>query len=73
MIFAGTEGYLDDMPVNRIGPFEQALLADLRGNRQDLLDDITNNDRDVAGRKADKDLNAKIRSIIENVKNTFAG
>ena len=73
VIFAGTEGYLDDMPVNRIGPFEQALLADLRGNRQDLLDDITNNDRDVAGKKADQELNAKIRAIIENVKQTFAG
>ena len=30
VIFAGTNGYLDPMPVDKVKPFEDALLADLR-------------------------------------------
>ena len=67
VIFAGTQGYLDDMALNQIGRFEQALLADLRGNNQALLDDIRDNDR-----KVDGDLAAKIKAVIESVKKTFA-
>ena len=68
VIFAGTQGYLDDMPVNQVGHFEQALLSELRTNQKALLDDITNNDRKVAG-----DLADQIKGVIENVKKTFAG
>jgi F-type H+-transporting ATPase subunit alpha len=68
VIFAGTQGYLDDMKVSEVGPFEKALLSELRTNKQDLLDDITNNDRKVEGELADK-----LKAVIESVKNTFAG
>ncbi len=68
VIYAGTQGYLDDLTVAQVGPFEAALLSDLRTNHADLLDDITNNDRKVAGELADK-----IKAVVENVKNTFAG
>jgi F-type H+-transporting ATPase subunit alpha len=67
VIFAGTQGYLDDMPVGDIGRFEQALLTDLNNNNADLLDDIRTNDR-----KVDGDLADKIKAVIENVKKTFA-
>jgi F-type H+-transporting ATPase subunit alpha len=67
VIFAGTQGYLDDMPVGDIGRFEQALLTDLNNNNADLLDDIRTNDR-----KVDGDLADKIKAVIESVKNTFA-
>ncbi|MFK7943382.1 MAG: F0F1 ATP synthase subunit alpha [Paracoccaceae bacterium] len=67
VIFAGTQGYLDDLPVAQVGAFEQALLSELRSNQSALLDDITNNDR-----KVDGDLADQIKSAIENVKKTFA-
>ena len=67
VIFAGTEGYLDDMPVGDVGKFEQALLSEIRSNQKELLDDITNNDR-----KVKDDLADKIRAVVENVKKTFA-
>jgi len=67
VIFAGTQGYLDDMAVGEIGKFEQALLTDLRNNNADLLDDIRDNDRKVEG-----ELAARIKAAIEEVKKTFA-
>ncbi|MCK0150244.1 F0F1 ATP synthase subunit alpha [Marivita sp. S6314] len=53
-IFAGTNGYLDKVEVSDVGRFEAGMLAHLRGKHQDLLDDITNNDRKVKGELADK-------------------
>jgi F-type H+-transporting ATPase subunit alpha len=67
VIFAGTQGYLDDMEIDDIGRFEQALLMDLNNNNADLLDDIRDNDRKVEG-----DLADKIKAVIESVKKTFA-
>ncbi|HUF57437.1 MAG TPA: F0F1 ATP synthase subunit alpha [Thermohalobaculum sp.] len=67
VIFAGTQGYLDDMPTAKIGGFEEALLAELRDNQEDLLKDIRDNDRKVEG-----DLADTIKSVIESVKKTFA-
>ena len=67
VIYAGTQGYLDDMPVAKVGAFETALLSDLRNKHSDLLDDIRSNDR-----KVEKDLADKIKAVIEEVKRTFA-
>ncbi|MEM1275347.1 MAG: F0F1 ATP synthase subunit alpha [Pseudomonadota bacterium] len=67
VIFAGTQGYLDDMPVGQVGRFEEALLAELRSSQQALLDDIRDNDR-----KVDGDLADSIKSVIESVKKSFA-
>jgi len=67
VIFAGTQGYCDDMPVAKVGKFEEALLSELRTRHEDLLNDIRDNDR-----KVEKDLADKIRKVIENVKKSFA-
>jgi len=53
-IFAGTNGYLDGIEVSDVGRFEAAMLHHLRSKHQDLLDDITNNDRKVKGELEDK-------------------
>ena len=42
LIYAGTRGYLDPLPVARVRDFEQGLLAMLRTEHQDLLDAIRN-------------------------------
>ncbi len=67
IIFAGTQGYLDNVGVDDVVRFEAALLKDLRSNHQDLLDDITNNDRKVSG-----ELEEKIRAVIDAFAKDFA-
>ncbi|MEM9782278.1 MAG: F0F1 ATP synthase subunit alpha [Pseudomonadota bacterium] len=67
VIFAGVQGYLDDMTVPKVGEFEQALLAELRNNQQALLADIRDNDR-----KVEKDLADKIKTVIQSVKKGFS-
>jgi F-type H+-transporting ATPase subunit alpha len=54
VIFAGTNGYLDKLPVKDVGRFEAGLLQHLRTKHADLLADITQNDRKVAGELRDK-------------------
>ena len=67
VIYAGTQGYLDDLPTAEVQKFEQALLTELRNKHQSLLDDIRDNDR-----KVEKDLAESIKSVIESVKRTLA-
>ncbi len=54
VIYAGTKGYLDKLPVGDVGKFEKGLLAHLRGKHQDLLDMITNEDPKIKGDAEDK-------------------
>jgi len=54
VIFAGTNGYLDNVDVKEVGRFEAEMLKHLRANNADLLKDITENDRKVKGELADK-------------------
>jgi F-type H+-transporting ATPase subunit alpha len=67
LIWAGTNGFLDKLAVNQVGRFEAGLLAHLRKNKRDLLDDITNNDRAVKG-----ELEDKIRAVVEEFAKDFA-
>ncbi|MBC7139069.1 MAG: F0F1 ATP synthase subunit alpha [Defluviimonas sp.] len=67
VIFAGTKGYIDSIPVKDVGRWEAGLLSFLRNNRKDLLDDITRNDRKVAG-----DLEKSIRAALDEYAKTFA-
>ncbi|RMF38417.1 MAG: F0F1 ATP synthase subunit alpha, partial [Alphaproteobacteria bacterium] len=66
VIFAGTQGFLDKLEVDRVTDFERGLLHHLRNHAADLLEDITNNDRKVAGELADR-----IRATIEDFAKTF--
>ena len=54
VIYAGTHGYLDKLPLNEVGRFEKGLLAHLRGKRQDVLDWLTNEDPKIKGEAEDK-------------------
>ena len=66
-IFAGTKGYLDGIGVKDVGRFEKGLMAHLHSNHADLLADITNNDRKVAG-----ELEKSIRAALDSYAKTFA-
>lgn len=40
VIYAGVNGFLDDIPVSRIGEFEEAFLSSLKSNQPEILDAI---------------------------------
>ena len=66
VIYAGVNGYLDPIPVNRARAFEQGLLALLRNQKPEILDEI----------RATADLGdataAKLKSAVEAYAKTFA-
>ena len=66
VIFAGVRGYLDAIPVNSIGKFEQALLADLRGENKAILDAIA-----TEGKLSDE-VEAKLVAVVDRTAKTFA-
>ncbi|KAG0222354.1 Alpha subunit of the F1 sector of mitochondrial F1F0 ATP synthase [Actinomortierella wolfii] len=40
IVFAGVNGYLDKLPINRVGEFENTFIPHLVANHSDILDDI---------------------------------
>ena len=67
VIYAGTNGYLDKLPVKDVSRFEAGLLQHLRTKGKALLEDITKNDRKVAG-----DLEKAIRAELDAFSKDFA-
>ena len=66
VVFAGTNGYVDDIAVNAVKKFEQELLRFATSKYSDLLKDI------AAKRVLDDDLRARMKSAIEEFKKTFS-
>jgi F-type H+-transporting ATPase subunit alpha len=66
VIYAGVNGYLDAIPVNRVRAFEQGLLSLLHTQQSQILEDI----------RASGDLNeataAKLKSTVDGFAKTFA-
>ncbi len=67
VIYAGTKGYLDSLPVAQVTKWEQGLIQFLRNQKADLLDDMTRNDRKVAG-----DLEDAIKAALDEYSKTYA-
>jgi len=65
-IYAGTRGYLDKLQVSQIGKFEAGLLQSIRAGHKDLLDGIRKE------KALTPDLEAKLKSILENFSKSFA-
>ncbi len=66
VIYAGVNGYLDPLPVNRVRAFEDGLLAVLRSQHADLLDAIRSS-KDLSDDSA-----AKLKSVVETFAKSFA-
>jgi F-type H+-transporting ATPase subunit alpha len=66
VIWAGTNGYLDNLPVSKVRAFEDGLLSLLRGKHQGLLDSIRDS-KDLS----DKD-GAALKDIVEGFAKSFA-
>ncbi|MFD2854328.1 F0F1 ATP synthase subunit alpha [Seohaeicola zhoushanensis] len=67
VIYAGTHGYLDKLPVSDVGRFERGLLAFLRGKRKDILDWLTTADPKIKG--ADEE---KLKAALDEFAADFA-
>jgi F-type H+-transporting ATPase subunit alpha len=67
MIFAGTNGFLDNIDVSDVGRFEEGLLNFMRTKKKDVLDWITNEDPKIKGDAADK-----LKAVIEEFAADFA-
>jgi len=61
-LYAANEGYLDDVDVNKIVAFEEAMLAHVKSNHGDLLDSIN------ATGEYDDEIAGKIAAALEDFK-----
>src|SRR5689334_20617856 len=66
VIYAGVNGYLDPIPVNRVRAFEQGLLALLRNEAPQILEDIR-----ASGDLSDATA-GKLKGAIDGFAKTFA-
>src|SRR5690348_18094007 len=66
VIYAGVNGYLDAIPVNRVRAFEDGLLALLRTKHADILEAIR------SSRDLDDATGAKLKSTVDGFAKTFA-
>ena len=67
VIYAGTKGYIDNVPVRDVVAWEDGLIQFLRNQKADLLDDMTRNDRKVSG-----DLEDAIKAALDAYNKTRA-
>jgi F-type H+-transporting ATPase subunit alpha len=65
VIFAGTRGYLDKLPVDRVGAFEKSLLSELKA--QGGIIDSIRNDREIK-----KDVEAKLVAFLDDFTKRFS-
>ncbi len=66
VIFAGVNGYLDKLPVNKVGEFERGYLAVLRNEHKALLDEIRTK------RELTDDTRGKLRAAADSFAKVFA-
>jgi F-type H+-transporting ATPase subunit alpha len=66
VIYAGVNGYLDPLPVNRVRAFEEGLLGHIRSRHADLLETIR-----TSGDLSD-DSAAKLKGAVESFAKSFA-
>jgi F-type H+-transporting ATPase subunit alpha len=62
VIYAGVNGYLDRLPVNQVGKFEQGLLGHMRSDGADVLNAI----------RSEKQLTDPIRASLKNHIDAYA-
>jgi len=66
VIFAGVNGYLDKVPVNKIGAFEQGLLSYMRSEGKDILEAIRKE------KAISDDVKGKLKAAIDTFAKSFA-
>jgi F-type H+-transporting ATPase subunit alpha len=66
VIYAGTRGYLDPFPTNRIQAFQEALLSKLKGTYPQFLEGIRKE------KALTPDLEKLLKDALNDVTKTFA-
>jgi F-type H+-transporting ATPase subunit alpha len=66
VIYAGVNGYLDPIPVNRVRSFEDGLLSLVRTKNNDILEDVRKTN-DLSG-----DTEKKLKGVVDAYAKTFA-
>jgi len=66
VIYAGVNGYLDKLPLNKVRAFEDGLLSTLRSKHADILDAIR------ASNDLASDVEAKLKSAVDAFAASFA-
>jgi F-type H+/Na+-transporting ATPase subunit alpha len=66
VIYAGVNGYLDPLPVDRVRAFEDGLLGVLRSKHRDILDAIREK------RDLDDAITGKLKAVVDSYAKTFA-
>ena len=66
VIYAGVNGYCDPMPLDKVKPFEESLLTNLRNQNAAILNDIRDT-KDLSDATA-----AKLKGVVEQVAKQFA-
>jgi F-type H+-transporting ATPase subunit alpha len=66
VIYAGVNGYLDALPLNRVRAFEDGLLSLLRGKHVDILEAIRSS-KDLSS-----DTEAKLKDVVQSFAKSFS-
>jgi len=65
IIFAGTNGFVDELPLNALKKYEQGLYSFIESRHPDIFADV------LKKRELDNDLRAKMTKALEEFKGTF--
>ena len=65
-IFAGSNGFLDDLPLDKVLEFEKQLLQDIHTNHADIFDTLSKE------KKISDDTKAALKDAIKQFKEGFA-
>jgi F-type H+-transporting ATPase subunit alpha len=66
VIYAGVNGYLDALPLNRVRAFEDGLLSLLRGRHNEILESIR------ASKDLSADTEAKLKDVVASYAKSFS-
>ncbi|WP_299360313.1 F0F1 ATP synthase subunit alpha [uncultured Paracoccus sp.] len=67
VIYAGTKGYLDKVPVSDVGKWERGLLQFLRNQHADVLDWLTREDPKIKG-----DAEDRLKTVLDAYAKSYA-
>jgi F-type H+-transporting ATPase subunit alpha len=66
VIYAGTNGFVDDYPVNVLGRYEQELLSFMKARKSDVLTELKSNG------KLEGDLEKRLRDALTEFAKQFS-
>lgn len=72
LIYAGTNGFIDNVPVNEVGRWETEFLDFIHGKRKDVWDNLdANKNNGDAMKKADNETTKLVREALEEFNRSF--